>query len=242
MIDATAAERFWPGEDPIGKRMKRGSPETPGPWITIVGVVAPVDDEGEYTEAWYLPYLQHPTGPSSALLHFMVRADDPASLIKPIRAAGAEIDPALALHDMVTLDAIRSEQLDQNRLAAFVTSVFAGAGLLLASLGLYGVLSFVLASDTREIGVRVALGARRSAIAALVLARGLRVVGWGLVAGTVIAAVAGTALERLVPEARFAPSLLVGSVSALAVAALLATLIPAIRAMRLDPLDALRYD
>ena len=242
MIDARAAERFWPGEDPIGKRMKRGSPETPGPWITIVGVVAPVDDEGEYTEAWYLPYLQHATGPSSALLHFMVRADEPGALIKSIRAAGAEIDPALALHDMVTLDAIQSERLDQNRLAAVVTAIFAGAGLLLASLGLYGVLSFVLTSDTREIGVRVALGARRSSIAALVLARGFKVVGWGLVAGVIIASVAGAALERLVPDARFAPSLLVASVAALGAAALLATLIPAIRATRLDPLDALRHD
>lgn len=242
MIDARAAERFWLGENPIGKRMKRGSPDAAGPWITIVGVVAPVDDRGEYTEAWYLPYLQHPTGPSSAQLHFMVRADEPGALIKPIRAAGAEIDPGLPLHDMVTLDMIRSERLDRNRLAALVTTVFAGAGLLLASLGLYGVLSFVLASDIREIGVRVALGARRSSIAGLVFARSLSVVGWGLVGGIVIASLAGAALERVVPEARFAPSVLMASVAALAAAALLATLIPAIRAMRLDPLEALRHE
>jgi putative ABC transport system permease protein len=242
LIDALAAERFWPGEDPIGKRMKRGSLETPGPWITIVGVVAPVHDEGEYTEAWYLPYLQHATGPSSALLHFMVRSDDPAALIAAVRAAGAEIDPALALHDMVTLEAIQAERLDPNRLAAFVTTIFAGAGLLLASLGLYGVLSFVLASDTREIGVRVALGARRSSIAALIVARGVKVVGWGFVSGVVIASVAGAALGQLVPDARLAPSILTAAVAALAAAALVATLIPAIRAMRLDPLDALRHD
>lgn len=242
IVDERAARRFWPGEDPLGKRMKRGSLETPGPWITVVGVVATIDDEGEYGEAWYLPYLQHPTGPSSNLLHFMVRATDAGALANPIRAAGAEIDPALALHDIVTLDAVQSERLHQNRLGAVVTAVFAAAGLLLAALGLYGVLSFVLAADTRELGVRMALGAPRSALAALVFSRGLRVIGWGLAIGVALAVAGGWALERVMPEAAFRAATVAVAAAALTASALLAAVVPAIRAMRLDPLAALRHD
>jgi putative ABC transport system permease protein len=242
VVDERAARRFWPGADPLGKRMKRGTPDSPGPWITVVGVVAPIDDEGGYDETWYLPYQQHPTGPSSGLLHFMIRAADPAALANPIRAAGAEIDPALALHDITTLDAVQSDRLRQNRLGAIVTSLFAAAGLLLAALGLYGVLSFVLAADTREIGVRLALGAGRGRIARLVLARGVRVVAWGLVTGAVCAVAGGVALERMVPGTEFSGTIVLAAVAALAGAALLAIAVPALRAMRMDPLMALRQD
>jgi predicted permease len=242
IVDERAARRFWPGEDPVGKRVKRGSLETPGPWITVVGVVAAIEDEGEYGESWYLPYLQHPTGPSSTSLHFMVRAADPLTLAGAIRTAAAEIDPTLPLHEITTLDAVRSARLQQNRLGAVVTSVFAVAGLLLAALGLYGVLSFVLASDTREIGVRLALGAPRRAVAGLVFSRAAGVVGAGLAIGAIAAVAGAGALERIVPGAQFSGAMVVSATAALSAAALIATIVPAIRAMRVDPLVALRQD
>jgi putative ABC transport system permease protein len=242
IVDERAARRFWPGQDPVGKRLKRGSLESAGPWITVVGVVAAIEDDGEYSEAWYLPYLQHPTGPSSTSLHFMVRADDPSSLASSIRAVAAEIDPTLPLHDITTLDAVRSVRLQQNRLGAVVTSLFALAGLLLAGLGLYGVLSFVLAADTREIGVRLALGAPRRAVVGLVFSRAVSVVGSGLAIGAVGAVAGGAALEAVVPEAHSSTVMVVAAAAALSAAAIVATIVPAVRAMRLDPLAALRQD
>jgi len=121
-------------------------------------------------------------------------------------------------------------------------SLAAGAGLLLAVLGLYGVLSFVLAGDTREIGLRLALGARPGAIVRLVLGRGLRLAFWGLIIGTGGAVGLSAGLERWVPEVQFNAVIVAGAVGALGLAALLATALPAVRALRVDPLDALRAD
>ena len=242
VIDERAAKRFWPGEDPVGRRLKRGSPDRSNPWLTVIGVVKTIEDQGEYTEAWYLPYAQHAVGPSSATLHFMVRAADPSSLIAPIRTAGAELDTALALHDVTTMDGVQSERLQQNRLGAIVTWIFAGAGLFLAALGLYGVLSFVLAADTREIGVRLALGARPAAIVRLIAGRASRLVSWGMGAGMCIAMIVGITLERVLPEARLEAWMVAASSLALACTAGLAMLVPIARALRLDPLTALRHD
>jgi predicted permease len=242
VVDERAARRFWPGEDPLGKRLKRGSLDSPHPWLTVIGVVEPIEDQGEYTESWYLPYAQHAVGPSSNTLHFMVRAGDPSSLTAMIRAAGAELDPALALHDITTMDSVRSERLEQNRLGAIVTWIFAAVGLFLASLGLYGVLSFVLAADTREIGVRLALGARPSSILGLVAGRGIRLVLYGMVPGIVIAAILGLVVERVVADAALEIWMVASSSLALLAAAALAMLVPLVRALQLDPLIALRQD
>jgi predicted permease len=240
IVDDRAARRFWPGEDPIGKRIKRGAPDSPNPWLTVVGVVGTIEDEGEYTEAWYLPYAQNAVGPSSNLLHFMIRAADPLSLASSIRSLGASLDPVLALHDITTMDGVHSERLQQNRIGAVVTAIFAAAGLLLAALGLYGVLAFALAADTREIGIRRALGAPASKIVRLVIERGARVVVAGTAIGVPIAVFAGVALERVLPDAQLRPSLVLVAVAALAAAAAAATLVPMVRALRLNPLTALR--
>lgn len=242
IVDERAARRFWPGEDPLGKRLKRGTPDSRNPWLTVVGVVATIDDQGEYTEAWYMPYAQQPVGPSSETLHLMIRASDPLSLATTVKAIGAELDPALALHDVTTMDGVQSERLEQNRLGAFVTWIFAVAGLLLAALGLYGVLSYVLAADTREIGVRLALGARPGSILRLVVGRGMRLVGWGMAFGILVAAGVGTGLERVLPDAELRLSMVVTSSMVLLCAASLAVLVPALKALRVDPLSALRHD
>jgi putative ABC transport system permease protein len=111
---------------------------------------------------------------------------------------------------------------------------------LLAALGLYGVLSFVLAADTRELAVRLALGASRGGVARLVISRGLQATAWGLAAGLVLAFASAHGVERVVPEARLAPEILAASSLVVFLAALAATAIPALRAMRVDPLDSLR--
>jgi putative ABC transport system permease protein len=242
VVDDRAARRFWPGQDPIGKRVKRGLPQGPEPWMTVVGVVGTVDDVGEYGETWYLPLAQHPTGPSSNLLHFMVRAQNPNALLPAIKSLSAELDPVLALHDSRTMDVVRAERLEQGRVGTFVTLTFAAAGLILASLGLYGVLSFVLAADRREIGVRLALGAPRGRVAGMIVARGLRVAATGLLIGLPLGVAVSMVLVRVFPDARVEFGILTVATAVILAAGLLATAVPALRAMRLDPLEALRTD
>jgi predicted permease len=242
VVDERMARRFWPGARAVGKRVKRGGPASPFPWLSVVGVVAVIEDAGEYTESWYLPYAQHAAGPSSQIVHLMVRAADPLSLVAAVRAAAADVDPALALHDVSTLDQVRSERLAQNRMGAAVSAMFAAAGLLLAALGLYGVLSFVLAGDTRELGLRLALGAGPATVLRLVAGRGLRVALAGLAAGAAIAVVAARALERVVPEARLDARVIAAAAAALLLASVVATLVPARRALAIDVVKSLRAD
>ena len=243
VVDRGLAERFWPGERAVGRRVKRGAFDSPYPWMTIVGVVAPIEHAGEYTESWFLPYAQHPTGPSSVNLHLMVRSSgDPLALVPAVKAIGTDIDPALALHEITTMDAVRSERLQQNRVGAFIAVVFGAAGLALAGLGLYGVLAFVVASDTREIGVRLALGAGRVDLLRLVVVRSLRMAGAGLTVGAIAAVVVARALEGLVPDARLDLRIIAVAATALLAVTLAASVLPARRTLRLDPVEALRAD
>jgi putative ABC transport system permease protein len=244
IVDATFADRFWPGQDPVGKRVKRGTLDQSYPWLTVVGVVAPVVEQGEfYSESWYLPHAQHADNPAAAETHVMVRASaDPTVLGPIVRSIAAEIDPNLALYEMAMLDDLIAQNLRQDRLGAWVTTTFAGAGLLLAALGLYGVLSFVVGQDTKEIGIRRALGAPKGAGLGLVLARALRLTAAGLAAGTLASWVAAQAFTSLVDDVTLNPAIIAGSAAVLLAVALLAALGPARRALRLDPLDALRAD
>jgi putative ABC transport system permease protein len=243
VIDHRLARRYWPGQSAIGKRIKRGAIDGPHPWLTIVGVVATVHDASEYAESWYLPYAQHATGPSSNGLNVMVRTSGDAGALAPmVRAIATEIDSALALHDFKPMIDVRSEQLQQNRLGAVVSVALAVAGLLLASLGLYGVLAFVMASETREIGVRLALGARPSNLLRLVFGRGLRLCLVGLAIGAAGAFGAARALQQIVPEAQPQPAIIAAAALVLLLSALLAMLPPARRALRIDAIDALRSE
>jgi hypothetical protein len=243
VIDDRMAHRYWPGQSAIGKRIKRGAIAGPHTWLTVVGVVETIQDTSEYAESWYLPYAQHATGPSSNGLNVMVRAGgDPGVLAPAVRAIATEIDPALALHDFNVMTEVRSEQLQQNRLGAVVSVALALAGLLLASLGLYGVLAFVMASETREIGVRVALGARPSNLLRLVFGRGLRLSLAGLAIGAAGAFGAARALQQVIPEAKPQPAIIAGAAAVLLLSAVLAMLPPARRALRIDAIDALRSE
>ena len=243
VVDDRMARRYWPGQSAVGKRVKRGAVDGPHPWLTIVGVAETIQDVGEHPETWYLPYAQHATGPSSNGLNVMVRTGgDAAALAPTVRAIATEIDPVLALHDFRPMTEVRSEQLQQNRLGAVVSIALAVAGLLLASLGLYGVLAFVMASETREIGVRLALGARPANLLRLVFGRGLRLCLIGLAIGGAGAFGAARVLQRIVPEAQPQPAIIAAAAAVLLLSALLAMLPPARRALRIDAIDVLRGD
>jgi ABC-type antimicrobial peptide transport system permease subunit len=208
----------------------------------VIGVVATVEDEGDYPEAWYLPLAQDPTGPSTGRLHLMVRAADPLAHVAAIKAAAAAIDPSLPLYRVATMESLHSARIEKDRLGAMATALFAVAGALLAAIGIYAVLAFVLAGETREIGVRLALGATRAQIARHVVSRGVRLSGWGLMAGVPLAATLAFLLQRAIPEAQAVGTSIAAATLTVALTAALATAVPAARALRLSALDALRAD
>ena len=163
-------------------------------------------------------------------------------MIPEIRTIVAEVDPDLALYEIASMPDLVADNIRQDRLGAVVASLFATAGLLLAALGLYGVLAFAVNADRREIGVRLALGAGRLDVVRLIGGRGLRLAAVGVVIGTAAAYGVSIGLMRLVEGAKFDLRLLGVAVAVLLAAATLAIVVPARRALRVDPLTSLRAD
>jgi predicted permease len=254
IVSRALAARFWPGEDPIGKRVKWGLVDSPAPWKTIVGTVGDVVD-GAISEQpiihVYVPYSDVPDGalgaPVGGLLRQMVvavRTSVDARLVTgPARAAVASIDPAMAISDVTTMTQVISDATAPQRFSASVLAGFAAGGLLLAGVGLYGVLAFGVTQRTREIGVRLALGARHSEVLGLVVREGMKLTAIGLLIGLAGATAASRFLGSLLYETAaldlrtFALVPLV-----LAAVALIACYVPGRRATRIDPMAALRAE
>lgn len=243
IIDRVLAERYWPGQDPIGRKIFDGDDTKGKPW-TIVGVVATVKNQSLETtmkkETLYYPLAQAPE--SSAVL-VLKTSVEPSSLITPLRTALAAIDPEQPLSDIKTLNARIDDSLVARRAPMLLLSLFSGIALLLAALGVYGVLAFSVAQRASEFGIRVALGATPGDIAGLVLRQGLRLVVIGLAAG-----LAGyLALSRIVAQLLYGvsaadPLTLALAPLVLAAVAIAACLLPARRATKVDPIVALRAE
>jgi predicted permease len=240
IVNQTMALRFW-GGDAIGKRFKFfGDTE----FTTVIGIAR--DSKYNAVAEDPIPFIYQPLKQNytpAATLH--VRASgDAGGLTSAVRAAMRELDPTLSVFDVRTLEEQVSTSLAPLRINVIVLVAFGALALLLASIGLYGVASYSVAQRTREIGVRMALGAQRSSVLALVLGRALVVVGIGIVVGLV----AAIALASLVPPALLShtssrdPATLAGTSVVLAIVALVAVYVPALRATRIDPLLALRTE
>jgi putative ABC transport system permease protein len=254
IVSRALAERFWPGQDPIGKRVKWGIPASRSPWKTIVGVAGDVVD-GRLGET---PIL-HIYVPASEELNPSVRRPltgllrrttiaastegDPAALVGPMRAAIAAIDPALAIADVTTMSQVTADATAPQRFSTAVLSAFAGGALLLAAVGLYGTLAFGVAQRTREIGVRVALGATRREVMGLVVRQGMGLTLLGLALGIAGAIGVTRLLTGLLYETQPLDAVAFASVAGLlAAVALLACYLPARRAARVEPMTALRAE
>ena len=241
IIDADLARRYWPDQDPIGRRLRRGSRQ---PWATIVGVVGHVKQSSLAADsgrgAYYFCLSQQPL-PEVFLI---ARGATPtAQLNQAIRSAVHNVDPAQAVFDLKTMQERIELALGPQQFASRILMVFAGAALLLAVIGLYGVISYNVTRRTREIGIRTALGAERARILALVIGQAMRLVLVGLFTGFIAAALVGRfASTQLFDVDPFDPATLAVTALVLTIAALLASLIPAWRAARVDPVTALRNE
>jgi putative ABC transport system permease protein len=243
-VNETMARAFWPDTDAIGKRIMWGG--WPGnKWLTIVGVVADVKIsslEAEAKPTIYMPMFQYPRSRSNVV--YVARAEgDTASLASGMRAEIRAVDSELPVYDIRSMNQIIRESVSQRRFTMMMLGVFASAAMLLAAVGIYGVMSYSVTQRTREIGVRMALGATRSDVLGMVVGQGMALA----LAGTVAGLAAAIALTRLMKSLLYGvsatdPMTFTGVSAILILVALLACYLPARRAAKVDPQIALRYE
>jgi putative ABC transport system permease protein len=250
IVSETLAQRAWPNQDPIGKRIAccEAGPDGNGPdWKTVVGVAADTRDRGVAIEPmpeFYLPAAQAPLNGWDWIdrTMFLVArtSQDPATLVMPMRQAVARIDPALPLFNIKTMEQRVSSSVATARFNTGLLSTLGIVGLLLAAIGIYGVIAYFVSQRTQEIGVRLALGASSRDVIRLVVRQALRPVTAGVIIGVVLALLATRALAaQLFGVAPRDPLTLVGVTVVLIASAVAASIVPARRASRVDPTRAL---
>jgi putative ABC transport system permease protein len=244
LVSETAARSWWPNQDPIGRRVKvPGFDPGPQPWRTVVGVVADVKQAGlnaPHTMQIYLPHAQYGNG---FLTLVMRTGSDPLSVAGEVRRSVAQLDPELPVANIASMDQVLSDSVSPQRFSAVLLGTLAGVGLLLATVGVYGVLSYEVSRKTREIGIRVALGAARTDVLALIVGQGARLLLLGVIIGTAAALLLTRLMSRLLFGISSSDPVTFASVTLFLLAvALLACYIPARRAAKVDPMVALRCE
>jgi predicted permease len=242
IVDEVLAAKYWPGQDPIGKRLGRGPDSNPD-WWDVIGVVghvmqnSPKDDE--HTQL-YRPFSQQ----AQTQLGFAIRTrGDPLPIESAVRNLVLAIDPQQPIYDVRAMSERVSGSSSQTRFLSLLLGLFAAVAATLAAVGIYGVMSYTVAQQTRELGIRMALGAESSNVLRLVLNKGLLLAGIGIALGVGGALALGKVVATQLFQTKAAdPVVFVGVSAGLVVVALLATLIPARRATRVDPIVALRSE
>ena len=240
IVNQAMAQAFWPGQDPIGKRLKVNNESS---WREVVGLCGDVHQRGldrKMTPALFLPYAQDPW----AFFSIVVRTQgDPLTLAGSLEGAIHAVDPNEPVYDVRSYEAILSAAVASRRMQMLLVASFAGLGLLLAAIGLYSVIAYSVTQRTRELGLRLAIGAQARDILLLVFGQGVRMAALGLVLGGVAAALLGRSLQTLLfATAPFDPLTYATVAALLILVSLAACYLPARRATRVDPLVALRYE
>ena len=245
IVDEEMVKRYWPNSDPIGKRVTFNNPQRDSVvrWMTVVGVVGHTKHAGLDDKARVQMYHpSHRYGFTTNSMSFAIRADgDPTRVLPAARAALHAIDPDVPIYDISTMDANITNSMGQRRFAMMLLGLFAVMAVVLASIGIYGVMSYSVTQRAHEIGIRMALGAARRNVLRMVMGQGLVLVG----AGVLIGVVGAFALTRLIASQLFGvrptdPATFISVALTLVGVAALATFVPAMRATRVDPVVALR--
>jgi putative ABC transport system permease protein len=243
IVNQAFAKKFWPNEDALGKRIVMGGMSNDPKWITIVGVVGDMRHFGldvAPRPEMYVPFAQ------SAYFTpiYVVRSkQDPRTLLPAIRREIQAIDPAVPLANVRTFEDVIADSVAPRRLSVVLLGVFAAVAVLLASVGIYGVMSFLVVQRTHEIGVRMALGAQRRDVLKLVLARSLKLISVGTIIGLIVALMSTHTLQALLYSVSAFDAATFALVTiALSAVALAASYLPAMRATKSDPMVVLGHN
>ncbi len=243
IINETMARHFWPGEDPIGKRFKAGGAQSATPWLAVVGIVADVRRQGlerQPIALYFRPFLQRPW----VNMDLIVRTTpDPVALATAVRNEIYAVDKTVPVYSVTTLEQQIGELSSQRRYHTLLLSLFAALALVLAAIGVYGLLHYSVSQRTQEIGVRMALGARAADVLRMVIAEGLVLAALGVASGLLGALWVTEALSSLLFGVTPTDPVTFAVVALLLIAvAAAASFVPARRAARVDPMVALRYE
>lgn len=245
IIDEAFARRFFPGQNPVGQQINDLARSGPRQQFTIIGVAATArHDEVAATDSQlvqaYYPIAQFPALQTTLLVR---SSGDPLTTVRIVRDAVLALDPTQPIFNVHSMNDRLGQSLATRRLSMILVTLFSGLALVLAALGIYGTLAYAVAQRTREIGIRLALGAQRAAVFRLILGECMLFVAIGLVAGLVLALMLGRMLASfLYAVGPRDPVTLIVASAVLALVALLASYLPARRAMKVDPVIALRYE
>jgi putative ABC transport system permease protein len=246
IINRTMARRFWPDEDAVGKRIKLGRADSDNPWLTVRAVVED-SAQGSLDVATkpevYFPLAQMAWRYRRMNLAVRSTSGDPLNLVGSIQEQVRSIDKDQPVYQIQTMESLIADSVGPRRFAMTLLGLFAGLALLLAVIGIYGVMSYAVRQRTHEIGIRVALGAGQKDVMKLIVGQALVFIVWGLIAGLIGAFIATSLLSNLLYDVSARDPITFAAVTALlAVIALAACYIPARRATKVDPMIALRYE
>jgi putative ABC transport system permease protein len=243
VVSESLARRVWPGQDALGKHVKTGKEASVEPWRTVVGVVGDVKPSAfdrEAEPAIYFPFAQAPQGSSALVVR---TTGDPLDLAAAVSTQVRSVDPDQPAYDVRTLEQIISDDLSGIQFSARTMMVFAFTALILAAAGIFAVMAYSVAQRTREIGVRMALGAQNGDVLRMVVGNALKMALLGLAIGLVCALAVTRALSGLLFGVVQMDAIIFALYTGLlALVAVLAAYFPARRAARVDPMVALRYE
>ena len=242
IINETMARRLWPNQDPIGQHVRTG-PNATGPWTTIIGVIGDIRHGGleEVPQPEY--YISYQQGPPVSPFIVLRTTGDPALMAESVRAEARLIDKNLPIYDMRSMTTLRAESVSTRRFVLLIVGAFGALALGLAAIGVYGVMSLIVSERTREVGVRLALGAEPAALLRMIVMQAAKLAGIGVAIGLLVALPLAPLLDSQLYGIRsFDPVTFVTVPLLLLIIAALAAIVPARKAMRIDPLAALRID